>query len=29
MVGVDLETGSNFGCGLVTLEGSQGNFGLE
>jgi hypothetical protein len=27
--GVNLETGGNFGCGLVTLEGSQSNFGLE
>ena len=26
---MDLESGGDFGCGLVTLEGSQGDFGLE
>jgi hypothetical protein len=26
---VDLEAGGDFGCGLVTLEGGRGDFGLE
>jgi hypothetical protein len=26
---VDLAAGGDFGCGLVTLEGGRGDFGLE